>query len=90
MGKGYTTVRTAAAVLAVLLVLGACAGTGEKKRASARNRPPRVKILCPVSGEPLTVPRQALSSEYEGKKYYFCCTQCKEEFDRNPEKFVGK
>lgn len=80
----------AAAVMAVLLLLGGCTGTGGAQRASARNRPPRVKILCPVSGEPLAVPRQALSSTYEGRKYYFCCARCKEEFDRDPEKFVSR
>jgi len=90
MREGLATARSAAVLLAVLLALGACAGTGAKKRASAQNRPPRVRILCPVSGEPLAVPRQALSSKYEGRKYYFCCAKCKEEFDRNPEKFVDK
>ena len=28
------------------------------------------------------------TSEYKGKKYYFCATGCKKEFDKNPEKYV--
>jgi len=31
-----------------------------------------------------------LVSEYRGKHYYFCADSCKESFDQNPEKFVGK
>ena len=29
-------------------------------------------------------------SEYKGKNYYFCAESCKQDFDRNPEKFIGK
>jgi YHS domain-containing protein len=28
------------------------------------------------------------SSEYKGKKYYFCAVGCKKAFDQNPEKYV--
>ncbi|GGM68096.1 YHS domain-containing protein [Thermogymnomonas acidicola] len=28
------------------------------------------------------------TSEYGGKKYYFCCGHCKEQFDANPLKYV--
>ncbi len=27
-------------------------------------------------------------SEYKGKMYYFCCSSCKETFDRNPVKYT--
>ena len=27
-------------------------------------------------------------SEYKGKKYYFCALNCKETFDKNPEKYA--
>ena len=30
----------------------------------------------------------AAKSEYQGKVYYFCCTACKEKFDKEPEKYV--
>ncbi len=30
----------------------------------------------------------ALKSEYEGVTYYFCCEECKEEFDGDPEAYV--
>ena len=30
------------------------------------------------------------TSEYKGKKYYFCAPGCKKAFDKNPEKYLGK
>ena len=27
--------------------------------------------------------------EYQGKKVYFCCLQCKGEFEKNPEKYIS-
>ena len=32
----------------------------------------------------------AYKTPYQGKLYYFCSDQCKQEFDRNPEYFVNK
>jgi YHS domain-containing protein len=30
------------------------------------------------------------TSEYKGKKYYFCAPGCKRAFDKDPEKYLGK
>ncbi len=30
----------------------------------------------------------AATSEYKGKKYYFCAVTCKKSFDQNPEKYL--
>jgi len=30
------------------------------------------------------------SSDYQGKKVYFCAPGCKRAFDANPEKYEGK
>jgi YHS domain-containing protein len=30
----------------------------------------------------------ATETEYEGKTYYFCCRQCREQFEANPQKYV--
>ncbi len=32
----------------------------------------------------------AATSEYKGKKYYFCAVGCKKAFDKNPEKYLVK
>jgi YHS domain-containing protein len=29
------------------------------------------------------------TSEYNGKKYYFCSKDCKREFDENPGEYAG-
>jgi YHS domain-containing protein len=30
-----------------------------------------------------------ITSEYKGKKYYFCAPGCKKAFDENPAKYLG-
>ena len=30
----------------------------------------------------------AATSDYEGKKYYFCAVGCKKAFDQNPDKYL--
>jgi len=32
--------------------------------------------------------KAAATSEYKGKKYYFCAVGCKKAFDQNPDKYV--
>ncbi len=32
----------------------------------------------------------AATSEYQGKKYYFCSRGCKQAFDQNPEKYLRR
>jgi YHS domain-containing protein len=34
--------------------------------------------------------KAAATSEYEGKKYYFCSLGCKKAFDQNPEKYLRR
>jgi Cu+-exporting ATPase len=41
-----------------------------------------------VCGMEVREDRAAATSDYEGRKYYFCSEQCKREFDRNPEKYL--
>ncbi len=30
-----------------------------------------------------------ITSEYKGKKYFFCAPGCKKAFDENPAKYIG-
>lgn len=48
------------------------------------------KATCPVSGEAFTITKDTVHSEYRGKYIYFCCPPCKVEFDKAPEKYLGK
>ena len=41
---------------------------------------------CPISGEIGLVSEKTLYSDYDGKRYYFCCVGYKNKFDATPEK----
>ena len=43
-------------------------------------------LICGMEVDPAI----ALTSEYDGKTYYFCSIACKEAFDKEPTKFVQK
>jgi YHS domain-containing protein len=43
--------------------------------------------ICPVMELPID---KSVFTIYQGKKVYFCCTNCKAEFEKNPEKYLSK
>jgi YHS domain-containing protein len=45
------------------------------------------QTVCPVMGGKIN---KEFFTEYKGKKVYFCCPSCKPEFEKNPEKYIGK
>ncbi|MCL5022417.1 MAG: YHS domain-containing protein [Nitrospirae bacterium] len=45
--------------------------------------------ICPVSGEGIDE-KTKVTYEYKGKIYAFCCTDCLEEFKKDPEKYIEK
>jgi YHS domain-containing protein len=48
------------------------------------------KMKCPVSGEEFTVKATTTQIVYAGKRYAFCCSDCKPDFEKNPAKFAAK
>lgn len=42
----------------------------------------------PVCGMSVNEDTARFSSEYEGKKYYFCYKHCKMQFDMDPKKYL--
>jgi Cu+-exporting ATPase len=42
----------------------------------------------PVCGMDVTYENAQARSEYNGQTYYFCSMDCKEQFDREPERYV--
>lgn len=42
----------------------------------------------PVCGADLDRLRARASSEYAGVRFYFCSESCKEEFERNPSRYL--
>lgn len=44
----------------------------------------------PVCGMDVDEKTAAATSTYQGKTYYFCAARCKEEFEKEPQKFLKK
>ena len=44
----------------------------------------------PVCGMEVTYQSAEARSEYKGKTYYFCSLGCKEDFDKDPEKYLSQ
>ncbi len=47
-------------------------------------------FICPVMGNMAVVTEKTTFSDYDGQRYYFCCPNCKPEFEKNPEKYLSK
>ena len=45
-------------------------------------------LTDPVCGMEVTYETAQARSEYDGQTYYFCSLGCKEEFDKDPEKYI--
>jgi YHS domain-containing protein len=48
------------------------------------------QVKDPVCGMMIDDKDAAATSEYNGKRYYFCSQDCKVEFDENPKDYAGK
>jgi len=46
-----------------------------------------VDPVCKMTVEPA---RAAAQSSYRGQIYYFCAVGCKQQFDKDPEKYLSK
>lgn len=42
----------------------------------------------PVCGMTVTYESAKARSEYNGQTYYFCSMDCKEQFDKDPERYI--
>jgi YHS domain-containing protein len=49
-----------------------------------------VKTVCPVCGMEITISARTPALEYKGQIYYFCSADEKDQFMKNPEKFISK
>jgi YHS domain-containing protein len=46
------------------------------------------KVQCPVMKTWILASEASDKTEYNGKSYYFCCPGCKEQFLKNPDKYI--
>jgi YHS domain-containing protein len=49
-----------------------------------------IMAIDPVCKMTVDEKKAVATSEYKGKKYYFCAVGCKKTFDANPEKHLAK
>ena len=82
-------------VLLCLLVIGLFVLAGCKKKSEPAATVQSEGIasaeieqkICPVMEGPVN---KELYTTHKGKKVYFCCAGCKEEFEKEPEKYIAK
>ena len=47
-------------------------------------------VIDPVCGMEVDPKTAAGKSDYQGKTYYFCSDGCKQQFDKEPERYIEK
>jgi YHS domain-containing protein len=83
----------ATGLIVTLLVISSCqkktepAAPPPAAEANAAAAAEIEQTMCPVMEAPIN---KKIFTEYQGKKVYFCCGQCKAEFEKNPEKYLDK
>lgn len=48
-----------------------------------------MQVVDPVCKMTIDSEKAAASSEYQGRKIYFCCKGCKVKFDQDPARYAG-
>jgi YHS domain-containing protein len=72
--------------LAVVTIIGCKKKTADEPAVQAQTEE-IVQKTCPVMvGNPIN---KNIFVEYQGKKVYFCCNDCKAKFQADPEKYLG-
>lgn len=93
--NGFKRRLAAGFVPAGLLVIMMVASGGCKKK-SEPAQPVETKKVAAIAIEQTMCPviegaiNKDIFTEYKGKKVYFCCAGCKQEFEKQPEKYLGK
>ena len=77
-------------ILAGFLLLTGCKEKSGSDASAVVQAPAESQIeqtTCPVMDGPIN---KELYTRYKGKKVYFCCPGCEQEFDKDPEKYIAK
>jgi YHS domain-containing protein len=59
---------------------------GQESTTAGSEHMPATNDVCPVMPDMKVNP--AIFTDYEGKRVYFCCNNCKAAFAKNPEKYL--
>jgi Cu+-exporting ATPase len=68
---------------------GGCCGMGKKPMRGGGEQMEH-EAKDPVCGMTIKKDQAAATSEHMGKTFYFCAQGCKEKFDAEPTKYIGK
>ncbi|MCQ9208412.1 MAG: YHS domain-containing protein [Omnitrophica bacterium] len=68
---------------------GGCCG-GSRKPMDGGGKEMEHETKDPVCGMTVEKDKAAATSEHMGKTFYFCAAACKEKFDAEPMKYMGK
>lgn len=68
-------------VMFTVVAVGAVSMAAEK---SSKGTP---QTICPVMGGKIN---KDIYADYQGERIYFCCESCKQEFEKNPDKYIKK
>jgi xanthine dehydrogenase accessory factor len=60
---------------------------GVKPAAPTATASPAAEAIDPVCGMTVSTRGAEYQSEYNGKKYYFCCAHCQHSFEKDPQKY---
>lgn len=72
----------------VFLLLAFVVSSGcESKTAPGLRESGKKQTICPVMGREID---PAIHTDYKGKRVYFCCSDCVDEFKKDPEKYMKK
>jgi YHS domain-containing protein len=76
-------------VLGVAIAAVGCATTGSTAQAGAGSAQAKIvpQTDCPVTGAKIS---KQYYADYEGKRVYFCCSGCIEQFKKDPAKYMKK
>ena len=78
-----------ASLLGIILAAGLAVRAEEVKTAKPAPKPDLLKT-CPVSGEKLGEMGKPVVFTWQDQEVKLCCSGCKKEFDKTPEKFMKK
>jgi len=47
-------------------------------------------LVCGMQVDEQQATSRGLTSEHQGQSYYFCSAQCKQQFDREPQRYADQ
>ena len=78
-------------IILTIFSMAGCKEKSEPEQVAETIEEAAVEVIeqtkCPVMNGTIN---KELFTEYKGKKVYFCCPGCKEQFLKEPEKYLSK